>query len=58
MIFYFCFYHQLWVKWLCIDIRNSSGRIGQTHLRFPNYPLMFDTEQNAHQMDIFDNLFN
>ena len=27
MIFYFCFYHQLWVKWLCIDIGNSSGHI-------------------------------
>ena len=20
MIFYFCFYHQFWIKWLCIDI--------------------------------------
>ena len=35
MISYFCFYHQLWVKWLCIDIRNSSRHIGPTHSRFP-----------------------
>ena len=58
MIFCFCFYHQLWVKWLCIDIGNSSGHIGQTHLRFRKYLWMFDTEWNAHQIDIFDNLFN
>ena len=30
MIFYFCFYHQLCVKWLCIDTGNSSVHIGQT----------------------------
>ena len=34
MIFYLCFYHQLWV---CIHIGNSSGHIGQTHLRFPKF---------------------
>ena len=55
MIFYFCFYHQLWVKWLCIDIGNSSGHIGQTHSRFRKYLWMFDTEWNAHQIDILDN---
>ena len=58
MIFYLCFYHQLWVKWVCIDIGNSSGHIGQTHSRFPKYLWMFDTEWNAHQIDILDNLFN
>ena len=31
MIFYWCFYHQLWVKWVCILIENSSGHIGQGH---------------------------
>ena len=41
MIFYLCFYHQLWVKWVCIDIGNSSGHIGQTHSRFPKYLWMF-----------------
>ena len=35
MIFYCCFYNQLWVKWLCIDIVNSFGHAGQTHSRFP-----------------------
>ena len=44
VIFYLCFYHQLWVKWACIDIGNSSGHIGQTHSRFPKYLWMFDTE--------------
>ena len=58
MIFYFCFYHQLWVRWLCIDIGKSSGHIGQTHLRFPKYLWMFDTEWNAHQTDILDNVSN
>ena len=37
MIFYLCFYHQLWFKWVCIDIGNSSGYIRQTHSRFPKY---------------------
>ena len=27
IIFYFCFYRQLWVKWLCTDIGNSSGKL-------------------------------
>ena len=58
MIFYFCFYSKLWVKWLCIDIGNSSGHIGQTYSRFPKYLWMFDTEWNPHQIDILDNLFN
>ena len=58
MIFYLRFYHQLWVKWVCIDIRNSSGHTGQTLSRFPKRLWMFDTEWNAHQIDILDNLFN
>ena len=58
MIFYLCFYHQLWVKWVYIDIGNSSGHIGQTHSRFPKYLWMFDTECNVHQIDIFDNWFD
>ena len=37
------FYHQLWVKWVCIHIRNSSGDIGQTHSRFQMCLWMFDT---------------
>ena len=58
MIFYFFFYHQLWVKWLCIDIRKSSGHIRQTHLLFAKYLWMFDTEWNANQTDIVDNVSN
>ena len=59
MIFYLYFYHQLWVKWVCIQhIGNSSGHIGQTHSRFPKYLWMFETECNAHQSDTFDNLFD
>ena len=38
------FNHQLWVKWVCIHIGDSSGHIGQTHLRFPKYLWTFDTE--------------
>ena len=30
IIFYLCFYHQLWVKWVCIHTGNSSEHIGQT----------------------------
>ena len=56
MIFYLCFYHQLWVKWVCIDIRNSPGHIEQTHSR--KYWWMFDTEWKAHQTDILDHLLN
>ena len=44
VIFYLCFYQQLCVKWVCTDIENSSGHIGQTHSRFPEYLWMFDTE--------------
>ena len=58
IIFYLCFYHQLWVKWVCIHIGNSSGHIGQTHSRFPKYLWMFDTEWNAHQIDILGNFFD
>ena len=58
MIFYLCFYHQLWVKWICIDIGNSSGHIRQTYSRFPKYLWIFDTEWKAHQIDTLDNLFN
>ena len=28
MVFNLCFYHQLWVKWVCIHIGNSYGHIG------------------------------
>ena len=56
IIIFYCFYHQLWVKWVCIHIGNCSGHTGQTHLRFPKYQWMFDTEWNAHQTDILDNL--
>ena len=57
MIFYLCFYHQLWVKWVLIHIGNCSGHIGQTHSRFPKYLSMSDTECNANQSYILDNLF-
>ena len=53
--FYVCFYHQLWVKWVCPDIGNSFGHIGQIHSRFQKYLWMFDTEWNAHQIDILYN---
>ena len=55
MIFYLCFYHQLWDKWVCMHIGNSSGHIGQTQSRFPKYLWMYDTEWNAHQIDVLDN---
>ena len=29
MTFNLCFYHQLWVKYVCIHIRNSSPHFGQ-----------------------------
>ena len=58
MIFYLCFYHQLSGKWVCIHIGNNSGHIGQTNARFTKYLWMFDTEWNAHQIDIPDNLFD
>ena len=28
MTFNLCFYHQLWVKWVCTHIVNISGHIG------------------------------
>ena len=58
MTFHLCFYNQLWVKWVCIHVGNNSGHIEQTHLQFPKRLWMFDTELNAHQTDIFDNLFD
>ena len=58
MIFYLCFHHQLWVKWVCSHVGNSSGHIGQIHSRLPKYQWMFDNEWNAHQIDILDNLFD
>ena len=58
LIFNLCFYHQLWVKLVCIHIGNSSGHIGQTHSRFPKYLRMSDTNCNSHQIDILDNLFD
>ena len=44
MTFYFCFNHRLYAKWVCINIGNSSGHIGQTHSRFTKYQWMFHTE--------------
>ena len=44
MTFNLCFYFQLWVKWVCINIGNSSAHIGQTHSQFPKCLWMFDTE--------------
>ena len=58
MIFYLCFYQQLWIKWVCIYIGNNPGHIRQTHSWFPKYLWMFDTECNAHQSGILDNLFH
>ena len=58
MIFYLCFYHQLWDKWVCMHIGNSSGHIGQIQSRFPKYLWMYDTEWNAHQIDVLDNFFD
>ena len=49
--FNLCFHHQLLIKWVCIHIE-------QTHLRFPKHLWMFDTELNAHQISILDNLRN
>ena len=58
MTFNSCFHHHLWVKLVCIHIGNSSGYITQTHSRFPKWLWMFDTEWNAHRIDIFENLFD
>ena len=53
-----CFYHHLLVKWVCIHIGYSSRHTAQTHSRFTKYQWMFDTECNAHQIDILDDLFD
>ena len=58
MTFNLRFYHQLWVKWVCIHTGNSSEHIGQTHTRFPKCLWMFDTEWNVHRVDIFEISFN
>ena len=58
MIFYSCLYHQLLVKWECIDSGNSCGHIGQIHSRFPKYLWMFDIEWNEYQIDLLDALFD
>ena len=42
--FQLMFYHQLWVKWVCMHIENSSEHIEQSHSRFPKCLWMFDTE--------------
>ena len=44
MTFSLCFYHQLWVKLVCIHIGNNSGYIEQTHLRFPKCLWIYETE--------------
>ena len=41
-----------------IHIGNSSGYMGETHSQFPKYLCMFDTEWNAHQINILDDLFD
>ena len=56
MIFYLCFYHRMWANWLCIYIVKSSGHFQQTNLRLPKCLWMLNTECNAHQIDILDNL--
>ena len=58
MIFYSCFYQQLWIKWVYIQIGNDSGHIGQTHSQFPKYLWMSHPECNANQIGILDNLFD
>ena len=52
MTFNLCFYHQLWVKWVCIHTGNSSGYLRQTQLKFPECLWMFGSELNAHQIGI------
>ena len=58
MTFNLRFYHQLWVKLICMHIGNNSGHIEQTYLRFPKCLWIFDIEWNAHQIGILDNLFD
>ena len=54
MIFHLCLYYQLWVKWVCIHIGNSSGHIRLTHSRFSKYLWMFNTERHAHKIYILN----
>ena len=58
MTFNLCFYPLFWVKWVCIHIRNSFGHTRQTHAQLPKSLCTFDTEWNAHQIGILDNLFD
>ena len=58
MTFNLCFYYQLWVKWVCIHIGNSSGLIGKTQSWFLKCLWMFDTEWNAYRIGILYNLFD
>ena len=58
MTFNLRFYPLFWVTWVCIHIRNSFGRIRQTHAQLPKSLCTFDTEWNAHQIGILDNLFD
>ena len=58
MTFDLCFYHQLWVKWVCVHIRNNSRYIEQTYLWFLKCLWICETEWNAHQIGILDNLFD
>ena len=44
IIFYFCFYHRLWVKLVCLHIGSSSVHIELTHSLLPKYLWMFDTD--------------
>ena len=39
-----------------IHINNSSGHTGSAHSQFPKYLWVFDTEYNAYQIVILDNL--
>ena len=58
MTFDLCFYHQLWVKWVCVHIGNNSRYIEQTYLWFLKCLWICETEWNAHQIGILDNLFD
>ena len=43
MTFDLCFYHQLWVKWAWVHIRNNYAHIEQTQLPFLKFLWMHDT---------------
>ena len=58
MIFTLSLFRKMLFFMKCIDIGHSSGDIGLTHSRFPKYLGILETEWNAHQIDILDNLFN